>query len=154
MLLGCIKCLSLQICLAAAFNGAFVWPDERASRFLFYLFKVLLLQMWCFRLEPGCFCPTHWLTLNIITLFYFPVQVRTFTHLWYFYKLLHETWIDVFVQSCQRCERGPRNVWTAVRNCLFDEYLQEESLDCYTVSEAPSGEVTNASFVAWSMGPA
>lgn len=47
-----------------------------------------------------------------------------------------------------------RRAWTAVRNCLFGEYLQEESLDCYTVNETPSGKVTNASFLARSHGPA
>lgn len=47
-----------------------------------------------------------------------------------------------------------RRAQTAVRNGLFGEYLQEESLDCYTVNETPSGKVANTSFVARSNVPA
>lgn len=49
-------------------------------------------------------------------------------------------------------QRDVGKVSAAIRNCLFVEYLQE-SLDCYTVNEARSAKVTNAS-LARSNGPA
>lgn len=49
-------------------------------------------------------------------------------------------------------QRNVRDASAAIRNCLFVEYLQESS-DCYTVNEARSAKVTNAS-LARSNGPA